>query len=59
MNISSVRNEIAIEAAFIHYTNSLPEYPETHPYGVAYIVEVKGLNKEEIDMICNTVNLLI
>ena len=40
----------------IIYSPNLPEYPSTLENGVAYIVNVENMSKEQIDIMCENVS---
>ena len=41
----------AVTALYIEHTNTLPEYPNTHPEGYAYIINTQGMTAEEIQFL--------
>ena len=54
--ISSDRGERFIKVESIIYSPDLLEHPSTLENGVAYIVNVENMSKEQIDIICENVS---
>jgi hypothetical protein len=42
---SSKRNPLSVHEVI--FTHSLPDYPKTHPNGIAYVVNLQGMTPEE------------
>jgi len=53
-----VIRERAIKVESVIYSLDLHEYPSTLENGVAYIVNVENISKEQIDIICETLPVI-
>jgi hypothetical protein len=49
--ITAADNEKALKVQDIVYTSLLPEFPQTHEDGFAYIINVIGWTKQQIEAV--------
>jgi hypothetical protein len=54
--ITAADNENALKAHDIIYTSLLPEFPNTHEDGFAYIINVVGWTKQQIEAVGDNVS---